>query len=120
MAYKVFTEKNKGRTGIVSETPTLAVGPDGVITLNKAAMEALLYPLKVRLLWDSALQRFGLESAAHDDPNSYTVMRPTGYSCGQVHSRAFWSFVGHQPLGKFDASLDDNGILSVSVVGTGG
>lgn len=115
MAYAVFEGRHKGNTGSPSLVATISFGPNGRITLNKAAMELLAYTHKVCLLWDADNGRVGLTPASMDDPNGYVIERPGGHSCGQVHARGFGAFVGRKLSGTFKATLDGD-VLSVDIL----
>jgi hypothetical protein len=103
-----------------SSVPSLAVNRGGAITLNKAAVDCLARPLSVLLLWDEVAQRLGLQSAEPTDSRAYKVNYPAGYSCGQVHPRAFWSNTKlRPPIKRVTASFDvETGILSAALSAT--
>jgi hypothetical protein len=90
MAYEVYQ-----RTGVRTETPTMAVSPDGRITINAAAVriarEARI--TSVMLLWDWANHRVAMKSVQRGDKNAY-ALSITGSHTGSLRAKSFFTHIG--------------------------
>ena len=90
MGYEVFK-----RTGARVETPTLAITPDGRITINAAAVRIARESRvkSVVLLWDWTNHRLAIKMTQTSDRNSYALSLTTGHS-GSVRARSFLKYIG--------------------------
>jgi hypothetical protein len=90
MAYEVFK-----KTGVRVGSPTVALVPDGKITINAAAVRVLTQAgvKAVLLLWDKANNKMALKAASRADKSAYAVSM-TGHHSGSLRAKTFLAHIG--------------------------
>jgi len=91
MAYEKFK-----RTGVRVEGPSIAIVPDGRITLNAAACRILTDAgvSAVVLLWDNSTHTMALKAASKKDSDAFAVSIAPGTYSGSVRAKSFVTYIG--------------------------
>jgi hypothetical protein len=105
MAYEVFK-----RTGARVETPTLAITPDGRITINAAAVRIARDAriASVLLLWDWTNHRLAIKAAQKGDRNSYALSIAAASHSGGLRAKSFLGYIGWRARKRETISMDWN------------
>ena len=105
MAYEVFK-----RTGARVETPTLAITPDGRITINAAAVRIARDAriASVLLLWDWTNHRLAIKAAQKGDRNSYALSIAAASHSGSLRAKSFLGYIGWRARKRETISMDWN------------
>jgi hypothetical protein len=105
MAYEVFK-----RTGARVETPTLAIAPDGRITINAAAVRIARDAriASVLLLWDWTDHRLAIKAAQKGDRNSYALSIAAASHSGSLRAKSFLGYIGWRARKRETISMDWN------------
>ena len=105
MAYEVYK-----RTGARVETPTLAITPDGRITINAAAVRIARDAriASVLLLWDWTNHRLAIKAAQKGDRNSYALSIAAASHSGSLRAKSFLGYIGWRARKRETISMDWN------------
>ena len=89
MPYETFS-----RTGIRVDSPTVAITPDGRISLNAAACRILLElgAKHILLLWDKENLKMALKAVTKPDKNAFSVSITS--HTGSARAKTFFDHVG--------------------------
>jgi hypothetical protein len=91
VAYELYK-----KTSFRTEEPTIALTPDGRLSLNAATCRILSSSgvARVVMLWDAIGKKVALKAAAKFDKNAFAVSLVRDEHAGSIRAKSFLNYIG--------------------------